>query len=314
VPRRRLRFLGDLTVGSDYLGLVAPRADAPALGPQFAHQLAGDPLARAAEIVELDDLREGDPFVLELVEALEGAGYADVELPRLHVCPVAEWGGDLEAYLGTRPQKFGSQIRRRRQELSRRPGFRLEVFERPDDVVAGLEDLFRLHRRRWAEEGGSDAIPSPTIEEFHRRSGRLLAERGLARLAVLRLEGAPAAAGYGFLHGRRFSYYQAGLAPEWRRRSAGMVVMVELMRHVAAAGAVELDLLRGDEPYKAIWATTARATCAVRARRATRSAWRAARAALALARLRAGLSAALPEPARVLLRRVRARLEQGASP
>src|SRR6185503_5081291 len=104
-------------------------------------------------------------------------------------------------------------------------------------------------------------------------------ERGAARLGILSIGGEPVAAAYGFKHRGRFAYYQAGLLPAWRRRSAGTVVMVELMRHAAGEGVRELDFLRGDETYKAIWATTARATVAVTARRATGLAWGAARAA-----------------------------------
>jgi CelD/BcsL family acetyltransferase involved in cellulose biosynthesis len=304
LPRRRLRLMGDLVVGSDYLGLVAPRADLPYLAPRFAERVATDPAVAAADHVELWDLRKEDPLAEALPEALEAAGFADVTTRARYACPVADFGGDLEAYLAARPQKFGSQIRNRRRELARRSGFKLEVLARPEEVVAGLAHLFYLHRSRWDEEGGSEAFPDEATLEFHRRAGRLLAERGFARLALLHLEGRPVAAGYGFLRRGRFAYYQAGLDPAWRKRSAGMVVMVELMRHTFAEGAGELDFLRGDEPYKLVWATEIRHTVAVNAHRATRSARRAARAMNVLERLRARLRAALPEPAVEMMRRL----------
>ncbi len=314
LPRRRLRFIGDITVGSDYLGLIASRAERAALAVPFARRIAVDPVLRKASMIELNDLREDDPFTEALVEALEAGGFVDIEVTRRYICPVADWGLDVEPYLASRPQKFGSQVRNRRKDLAKKPGFRLEIVTEPDRVVEGLEALFRLHRQRWEEEGGSEAFTSAAVEDFHRRAGRLLAERGLARLAILEVEGQPVAAAYGFVHGARFAYYQAGLLPEWRRRSAGSVVMVEMMRAAAAEGAREMDFLRGDEAYKGIWATTARATCSVHARRATRAAWGAARAMAALARLRAGVKAALPEPALLALRRLRSRLNHGASP
>jgi CelD/BcsL family acetyltransferase involved in cellulose biosynthesis len=303
IPRRRLRLLGDLVVGSDYLGLVAPRADVPHLAPRFAEHVATDPELAAADLVELQDLLHDDALAEELPAALEGAGFVDVTTRTRYRCPYAAWGDDLDGYLARRPQKFGSQIRNRRRELSKKSGFRLEVIEEPGALVEGLEHLFYLHRTRWAEAGGSEAFPDERTLEFHRRSGRLLAARGLARLALLSLEGRPVAAGYGFLRGRRFSYYQAGLDPEWRKRSAGMVVMVELMRHAAAAGAEELDFLRGDEPYKEVWSTNVRRTVAVSARRATASARRAARAVAVLDELRARIKATIPEPALGAMRR-----------
>ena len=301
IPRRRLRLLGDLTVGSDYLGLVAPRADLPHLVPRFAAQVAADPMLRKVDLFELDDVGEKDPLAEELPEALDAAGFVDIDMPQRYLCPVADFGGDLDVYLAARPQKFGSQIRRRRHELSRKAGFHLEVLERPDEIVAGLDELFRLHHTRW--EGDSEAFPDPKVEDFHRVSGRLLAERGFGRLALLHLGGRPVAAGYGFLRRNRFAYYQAGLDPEWRKRSAGMVVMVELMRHAFEAGAGEFDFLRGNEGYKDTWATDVRRTVSLRARRATRSALRAARAVALLDELRARVKAVLPEPAVAGLRR-----------
>lgn len=304
IPRRRLRLLGDLTVGSDYLGLVAPRADLPFLAPLFANHVAHDDELRRVDHFELTDLRSSDSLVEDLPEAFDRAGFTDIDVTPRYRCPLAELGDDLEAYLGTRPQKFGSQVRNRRKELAKKPGFSLEILSDPELVVRNLDHLFRLHRQRWEDEGGSDAIPGAAVEEFHRLSGRLLAERGFARLCVLEVEGRPVAAGYGFVRNGRFAYYQAGLDPEWRKRSAGMVVMVELIRHAHAGGAREVDFLRGEEPYKGIWATDVRATVAVHARRATRSARRAARAMELLGRLRERVKSALPEPAVVAVRRL----------
>ena len=303
IPRRRLRLLGDLAVGSDYLGLVASRADLPYLAPLFANQLVHDPELRRVDHFELTDLACGDALAEDLPDAFDRAGFTDIEVLPRYRCPVADIT-DLEAYLASRPQKFGSQIRNRRKELAKKPGFSLVVHRDPDAVVDNLAHLFRLHRARWEGDGGSDAIPTPGVEEFHRLSGRLLAARGFARLAVLSVEDRPVAAGYGFVRGQRFAYYQAGLDPEWRKRSAGMVVMVELIRDAHAAGAREVDFLRGEEPYKAIWSTEVRATVAVHARRATASARRAARALQLIEELRERVKAALPEPAVIAVRRL----------
>jgi len=96
IPRRRLRLLGDLTVGSDYLGLVAPRADLPHLVPRFAAQVAADPMLRKVDLFELDDVGENDPLAEELPEALDAAGFVDIDMPQRYLCPVADFGGDLD--------------------------------------------------------------------------------------------------------------------------------------------------------------------------------------------------------------------------
>src|SRR5262249_39675431 len=134
VPRRRLRLLGDITVGSDYLGLVAPAAEQAALAAEFARALA----ARAPCSLELLDLDRDDPLAAALARALDAAGFEGVGIAPRYACPFVRWGDDLDAYLAARPLQFGSQARRRRRELAREPGFRLEVLHAPDAVCAGL--------------------------------------------------------------------------------------------------------------------------------------------------------------------------------
>jgi CelD/BcsL family acetyltransferase involved in cellulose biosynthesis len=302
VPRRRLRLLGDITVGSDYLGLVAPAAEQDQLAPEFAGALAAR--APGADCLELLDLDRGDALPGALASALVDAGFEGVAIAPRYACPFACWDNDLDGYLAARPLQFGSQARRRRRELAREPGFGIEVLSAPDAVAAALDVFFTLHRLRWRAAGGSEAIPDARTEAFHRDVARLCAARGWARLALLHVRGRPAAAAYGFLRRGRLVYYQAGHDPAWRRRSVGTVLLVELMRDAFAAGARELDLLRGEERYKAIWASASRATCAVVARPPTRAARRAARAASALEQARGWVKGHLSAETVRTLRRV----------
>jgi CelD/BcsL family acetyltransferase involved in cellulose biosynthesis len=88
-----------------------------------------------------------------------------------------------------------------------------------------MDDLLRLHRLRWAAEGGSDGIPSPAVEAFHREVAPLLAARGWLRIYRLLVEGKAIAAVYGIEVGRRFFYYQSGYDPAWSARSPGVVLV-----------------------------------------------------------------------------------------
>ncbi len=69
------------------------------------------------------------------------------------------------------------------------------------------------------------------------------------------MDGAAAAAWYGWHVGDRFSYYQAGFEPAWSRYSVGFLLLAETVREAIAEGAAEYDLLVGDEAFKARFAT-----------------------------------------------------------
>jgi CelD/BcsL family acetyltransferase involved in cellulose biosynthesis len=294
---RRLRFFGDGIVGSDYLGVIARPADADRCARAFATHL----LSRGAEL-ELDDLDAGDPLVAAVAEA-EGAAIA----PR-YLCPFVTTRGDFDDYLEALPDGIGAQWHRRRKWLEKRAGHRIEVLATPDEIARGLDALFELHRRRWALEGGSDAIDGPTVEAFHRAAGRGMAEAGWARIYLLHVEGAPRAALYGFRHADRFAFYQAGHDPEWRPRSVGTVLLGEVIRRCFAEQLAEFDFLRGSEPYKLRWATGHRETVRLQQRGAGLGPWLDHEGRALYWRARHGLKRAFPTSALDWLRASRKRL------
>jgi CelD/BcsL family acetyltransferase involved in cellulose biosynthesis len=48
-------------------------------------------------------------------------------------------------------------------------------------------------------------------------------------------------------------YYNAGIDPDARALSSGVLLMVRLVRRAIELGKCRVDLLRGDEPYKYEW-------------------------------------------------------------
>ena len=121
------------------------------------------------------------------------------------------------------------------------------------------------------------------------------------RLYVLEVDGAAAAAWYGWHVGDRFSYYQAGFEPTWSRYSVGFLLLAETVREGIAEGAGEYDLLVGDEAFKGRFATGERLGSSVllappiSGTRLTASAKRVARSGVR----------AMPGPARDRIRAVR---------
>ncbi|MCU1282989.1 MAG: Cellulose biosynthesis protein [bacterium] len=298
---RRLLFMGEGIVGSDYLGIVCQAADEERLARAFADHLAHEPY----DELSLDGILRGDP----LLPALEGvlpASRADIELR--YKCPHIELVDDFESYLAELPDGTGAQFKRRRRWLEKQPGYEIECLTDPNALVVGLDALFELHHKRWTAEGGSDAIDGPAVEAFHRAAGRALAERGWARLWIMQVDGAPRAASYGFRHGDRFAFYQAGYDPEWRQRSVGTVLLGEIVRQMYDEGVGEYDFLRGTEAYKLKWANGCRETVRLRARDASLRAMIHDAGRTAYWRLREAGKRALPESALDWARRARKRV------
>jgi CelD/BcsL family acetyltransferase involved in cellulose biosynthesis len=248
--------MGDGVVGSDYLGAIAQPEHLSAASAAFARRLA----EFANENIELDGLLADDPLVAAVMRS------ARAESQRRYECPFVRTRGDFDKYLSGLPEATGKQFKRRLHALQRIPGFALEVLTSPEEIARGIEVLFALHRRRWALAGGSDGIPGPRVEAFHRETARGLAHLGWARVFLLHVGGAPRAALYGWAHGGRLAFYQSGYEPAWRARSVGTVLLGLVIQACFADGLGEFDFLHGSEPYKLRWATDSRWTVRVRLR------------------------------------------------
>ncbi|HEY6006584.1 MAG TPA: GNAT family N-acetyltransferase [Anaeromyxobacter sp.] len=303
---RRWQLVGNGITGSDGLDVLARAADAPAVRAAIAGALAG---TAGWDLLELEDLPCGSPTIAALHGALAPRGVS-IHAERGFTCPAFAVRGTYEEHLARirRRETFGRRVR----WLSRQPGFRVDVATAPAEAPAAMEDFLRLHRLRWAEEGGSYGIPPGPAEEFHREVAAPLAERGWLRLYRLHLQEKAIAAVYGIEVGRRFFFYQSGWDPEWSARSPGIVLVGRTVEDAYARGLTDYDFLRGTEPYKLDWAADRRETCTLRlcapSLRATAAvaadeAWRTAR----------GLARAVaPERVWQALRRARRNLEVAA--
>ena len=304
---RRWRLLGNGVTGADHLDVLSRAEDAAAVREAIARAIAD--AAGAWDVLDLEDLPCGSPTLTALRRATAACG-ARFAVERGFACPGFALRGTFEEHLARvrRRETYGRRVR----WLSRQPGFRIDVSTSPAATPAALEELLRLHRLRWAAEGGSAGIPAGAVEDFHREVAPRLAARGWLRLYTLRVEGSAIAAVYGIEQGRRFSYYQSGYDPAWSARSPGLVLVGRTVEDAYARGLADYDFLRGTEPYKLDWAWDRRETCTVRvlapslraeAAHLARGAWREAR----------GLARSVaPERVWEALRRVRRGLDARA--
>ncbi len=283
--QRRLGFLGDETVGSDYLDLIADPTWRPAVTQAFGEALVRN--REAWDLIELRDLDSESETPRRLLAAM-GSGFTGTSLTGLE-CPCT----DLDP---TRPfDEFLHRTRRRdnylrrRKWLEKQPGFDIEIYRGGAGLERSLDAFFELHALRWQADGGSAGISGAAVEAFHRSAAAELAAAGKLRLFTLRVGEKAVASVYGLVHGATFSYYQSGMDPEWRSRSVGLVLIGETFADALRSGLTRYDFLRGEETYKADWTNDNRQLmswrlfpCRGRGARAVRAdaGWRAAKRAI----------------------------------
>ncbi len=246
---------------ADYATILARPDDLPAVAEALAAAMAApgaatDPGHPAPwDVVDLRRLRCDDPAAAALADAFGsrfGEGWTVVR-EREEVCPVVTFapGMDFEAYLGTLGKKERHEVRRKLRRAQAAGDVRLA---RSADPVADLDDFVDLHQRRWGAEG----LFPPTAggdqsRAFFRRLFELLGGDGTIQLHFLSVGERRIAAGIWFEDDDAWYLYNAGVDPDARELSPGVLMSATAIEAALLAGRRRFDYLRGDEPYKYEW-------------------------------------------------------------
>jgi CelD/BcsL family acetyltransferase involved in cellulose biosynthesis len=255
-PSAKAIFFG-ASYHADYATVLAAPADLPQVADALADYLER-PDSGDWDVVDLRRLRCGDPTA-DTFAAHLGAREMDqgwtLNLEREDVCPVVtfEPGKTLDDYLQTLGKKERHEIRRKVRRAEAIGPIHLSDSDHPLD---DLEAFIDLHQKRW----GVDGLFPPTVggeqsrvlfrrlfELFDQEPGRPF------RLTFLTVGDRRIAAGIHFETDDGYLYYNAGVDPDARELSPGVLMVYAYVRRALEQGKRRMDFLRGDEPYKYEW-------------------------------------------------------------
>jgi CelD/BcsL family acetyltransferase involved in cellulose biosynthesis len=257
-PDTKAVFFG-ASYHADYATILAHPRHLPAAAEAMAEYCAGagDPShPRPWDAIDLRRLRDEDQAIGALVGAFGAREMRDawtVNLEREDVCPGASLpeGTSIDDYLGTLGKKTRHEIRRKVRRAEAAGEVRLDDSPAP---LADLEAFIDLHQKRWGVDGlFPDTAGGAQSRVFFRRMFELFGAAGPLRLAFLTVGGKRIAAGISFETPDALLYYNAGVDPEARELSPGVVMVERYLRRALERGIARFDFLRGDEPYKYEW-------------------------------------------------------------
>jgi CelD/BcsL family acetyltransferase involved in cellulose biosynthesis len=122
------------------------------------------------------------------------------------------------------------------------------------DPLADLDGFIDLHQRRWGVDGLFP--PTPGGEQsrvMFRRLFELFGPDGSLGLTSLFVGDRRIAAGVHFETDAGLLFYNAGIDPDVRDLSPGVLLTYAYVGRALEHGLRRLDFLRGDEPYKYEW-------------------------------------------------------------
>jgi CelD/BcsL family acetyltransferase involved in cellulose biosynthesis len=250
----------------------------PLLAPGYEAAAAAalaEKLLRLAQfdVLELTDLDSESAFAPAMERASRQAGLACTR-ERAQRIVFVDLPGDWQAFLGSLSAQRRQRIRRLRRKLAARHPTRFFVWRDANSLDRAVDELARLHRKRWQGTGASESFASAQYLGFHRGVVKACFMRGWLRLYCLQVGGQLVAMLYTYRFRNRIYLMQAGFDPAYASFSIGFVLLGHALEHAIQEGNEVFDFLRGEHRYKDELATGCRETLRIMA-------WRSGPRALA---------------------------------
>lgn len=220
--------------------------------------LAESLVSRARVRADVGFLDQADPNVAECRMAAERVHRPAVVRTVMRSPYVALADGDWETYRASLERKARKDIERRRRRLGEQGSISFDFEDGQTDFERLLEDGFELEGSGWKRERGSGITSDAKTHLFYTEIARWARARGWLLLAFLRLDGRPIAFDLCLEEGGVTYVLKGGFDPAFRRFAPGALLTYESLRRGFERGLSSYELLGEAEPYKLVWANTAR--------------------------------------------------------
>ncbi len=253
VPFRVLELIGTGSIGSDYLSIIVRTGDeARAIAEICRHLLS------RKFVLEMANTERSSSIMTMAAQGMRDLGCRTARHTQNFSPYIDLTGFTWSSYIKREGTSSGARYNKKLRKLHRTFRVSLDRTTTEQERTKDLKALIDLHLKRWDGKGGTNAFSTAGLRSFHEKFSCIALKNDWLRLYILRLDGKPAAAVYGFYYLDIFYYYQAGFDPQYSQFSVGLLSVGLTLEQAFAEGAKEYDLLRGDEGYKYAWATSER--------------------------------------------------------
>jgi CelD/BcsL family acetyltransferase involved in cellulose biosynthesis len=144
--------------------------------------------------------------------------------------------------------------RRKRKQLAELGVLVVEVARTWAELEPALEEGFRLHALRWSGRPDGTDLQTDHGRRFHRDGYRHMADRGIARIVSLKLDGRAVAFHSYFAFCNALYSDRLAFDPALGRYSPGFLNTIDMLEAAAAEGLTRVEFLGGPEEYKLVFA------------------------------------------------------------
>ena len=156
------------------------------------------------------------------------------------------------------PAAVRADLRRRTRRLREAGEVVLQVADGRADLGPLLAEGLRIEPSEWKAARGTAIDSRPDTLSFYRDIAAWAAERGMLRLAFLRLDGLPIAFQLGLEDRGTYYFLKGGYDVAFRRFAPGKLLVREMLADAAKCGLARFEFLGEQEPWKEEWTSTCR--------------------------------------------------------
>lgn len=222
-----------------------------------AQELAHAVFACRSRRVNLGFLALEGAGLHECRTAATAAGYRQF-VRTIQRSPYVPIESDWAEYKRRLSAKRLSEIRRRRRLLEAEGKLLLQIVDGSERLEEFLEEGFWLEAAAWKGAAGSAIISRPQTHQFYSEVARWGAERGVLRLAFLRLNSCPLAFDYCLEEGGVHYLVKTGYNPAYGKFGPGLIIRYEMLARAFSIGLRTYEFLGTDQPWKFEWADKVR--------------------------------------------------------
>ncbi|MEO8464153.1 MAG: GNAT family N-acetyltransferase [Gammaproteobacteria bacterium] len=263
---RTVEFLG-MTEDILVPRLLFPEPDAPALRAALLEYL-GEQCA-SWDLIELDELASGDPFVGDL-EGWARARKLIYRQQAFHDCPFLDLSAETsESFFGGRSRKLLKNVRAAERKLGALGAVSVRSYSAPAEIAEGLAEFARVEECSWKRKESVGSTGDAAYRRFHRRLLEAFASRHAARVMSLRVGDRPVAATLAIVFDGIHCSLEIVHDEQYARFSPGTLLEFHELEVLLREREVRrYEFLGGALANKRRWTTDALATVCVRARTA----------------------------------------------
>ncbi len=254
-----IRFNVLETIGSvncNYVGLIPPEYIDDAMTAFLVY--LEEEMARDRLLLKLSLIPEDSLFLARLQKhvALSPRSIF-IHKKAMTLAPYIKLPATWEEY-------FSSLNRRRRKVLYRalrnlEKGHKVKLQEYTSDSLdEGLSKFYKLHQSRWQAVNVRGIFSYPKMKEFYRDIASQFLRNKWLYFTCLSADNEPVSMEYSFIYNQKL--YNATTARDiwYSEYSVGHLHHLFIIKEAIKRHLLEIDLLRGDEPYKFHWTKSAR--------------------------------------------------------